>query len=106
MGRLGIATEGEGEAVEDGPMIRIGVDFGGTKIEAARRWTSAAASRRRESTKPNPGDYEGALQAVCEVVREAEAQAGVKDAPIGVGMPGSLSPKTGRMRNANGAASG
>jgi fructokinase len=80
-------------------MIRIGVDFGGTKIEAAALDSAGAFVARVR--KPNPGDYQDALEAVREVVGEAARQAGAKDASIGVGMPGSLSPKTGRMRNAN-----
>jgi fructokinase len=80
-------------------MIRIGVDFGGTKIEAAALDPRGEiVARVRE---PNPGDYPGAVEVVRVVVADAERQAGVTDATIGVGMPGSLSPKTGRMRNAN-----
>jgi fructokinase len=80
-------------------MIRIGVDFGGTKIEAAA--LDGRGDFKARVRKPNPGGYEAALETVREVVREAEAQAGVKEATVGVGMPGSLSPKTGRMRGAN-----
>jgi fructokinase len=80
-------------------MIRIGVDFGGTKIEAAalnERGEYVARIRR-----PNPGDYEDAVQVVREVVDEVEKQAGVGPQTVGLGMPGSISPKTGRVRNAN-----
>ena len=51
--------------------------------------------------RPNPGDYEAALEAVRELVAEVERQAGAAGATVGVGVPGSVSPKTGRMRNAN-----
>ncbi len=80
-------------------MIRIGVDFGGTKIEAAA--LDARGAFQARVRKPNPGDYDSALDTVRQLVAEAEAQAGARDATIGIGMPGSLSPKTGRMRNAN-----
>ena len=80
-------------------MIQIGVDFGGTKIEAAALGADGAFKARVRL--PTPGDYQTALQTVRQVVDEAETQAGVKGATVGVGMPGSLSPKTGRMRNAN-----
>ena len=80
-------------------MIRIGVDFGGTKIEAAALdQAGEIVARVRE---PNPGDYAGAVAAVAEVIAKVEAQTGVSGASVGVGMPGSISPKTGRMRNAN-----
>src|SRR5579872_1698653 len=80
-------------------MIRIGVDFGGTKIEvAALDENGAFVARLRQ---PNPGAYEPSLQTVRELVAQVEEKAGVSGATVGVGMPGSLSPKTGRMRNAN-----
>jgi fructokinase len=80
-------------------MIRIGVDFGGTKIEAAALdATGQFVSRVR---KRNPGEYVAALETVRELIAEAEKQAGVRGATVGLGVPGSLSPKTGRMRNAN-----
>ncbi len=80
-------------------MIRIGVDFGGTKIEAAALDESGNyVARVRE---PNPGDYSAAIDVVARLVAEVERLAGIKDATVGVGMPGSISPKTGRMRNAN-----
>ncbi len=80
-------------------MIRIGVDFGGTKIEAAAvNAEGGFASRVRA---PTPKIYERAIETVVELVRRAETIAGARDASIGVGMPGSLSPKTGLLRNAN-----
>jgi len=80
-------------------MIRIGVDFGGTKIEAAALDEKGQFVARVR--KPNPGDYEAAVQTVCDVVAEAEKQAGVTPRNVGLGMPGSISPKTGLTRNAN-----
>jgi fructokinase len=80
-------------------MIRIGVDFGGTKIEAAA--LDEAGVFKARVRLPNPGDYKEALETVRKVVAGAEQQAGVSGAKVGMGMPGSLSPKTGRMRNAN-----
>ncbi|HEY2708853.1 MAG TPA: ROK family protein [Caulobacteraceae bacterium] len=80
-------------------MIRIGVDFGGTKIEVAA--LDAKGEFVARVRKPNPGNYEGALETVRDLVAEAEKAAGIEGATIGFGVPGSLSPKTGRMRNAN-----
>ena len=85
------------------PMIRIGVDIGGTKIEAAALGAKGEFVARVRL--PTPADYAEALQTVRKVVAEgAEQQAGVTGATVGVGVPGSLSPKTGRMRNANSSA--
>ena len=79
-------------------MIRIGVDFGGTKIEAAA--VDAAGVIQARVRAPNPGSYDAALETVAVLVREAEAQAGVSGT-VGVGAPGSISPRTGVIRNAN-----
>ncbi len=80
-------------------MVRIGVDFGGTKIEAAALdETGRFLARER---LPNPGRYDAALKTVTQLVREVERQSGAAEAPVGVGMPGSLSAKTGLVRNAN-----
>lgn len=79
-------------------MIRIGVDFGGTKIEAA-----ALDARGRFVARvrvASPRTYEGDIEAVAQAVAEAERQAGTRAARIGVGGPGSPGPG-GMMRNAN-----
>jgi len=80
-------------------MIRIGVDFGGTKIEAAALGAGGAIIARLR--RPNPGAYQPALSVVAELVAAVEAEAGARAARIGVGMPGSISPRTGLIRNAN-----
>jgi fructokinase len=80
-------------------MIRIGVDFGGTKIEAAALDADGRFVARVRG--PSPREYEAGLAATREIVREAERQAGVQAARIGVGGPGSPSPSSGLMRNAN-----
>jgi fructokinase len=80
-------------------LIRIGVDFGGTKIEAAALDERGAfVARVRE---PNPGAYRPAIEAVVRLIAGAEREAGVAGASIGVGMPGSVSPRTGLVRNSN-----
>jgi len=79
-------------------MIRIGVDFGGTKIEAAALDNSGAMlSRIRVS---NPGSYDAALVAICDLVARVESEIGAQGT-VGIGSPGSISPRTGLMRNAN-----
>jgi fructokinase len=79
-------------------MIRIGVDFGGTKIEAAALDGEGRFQARVRA--PNPGEYEAARTVVRDLIAEAERQAGAQG-PIGIGTPGSVSPKTGLMRNSN-----
>ena len=80
-------------------MIRIGVDFGGTKIEAAA--LDAEGRFQARVRGPSPADYQDGLEAVKALVEEAERQAGARAERIGVGGPGSASPATGLMRGAN-----
>jgi len=80
-------------------MNRIGIDFGGTKIEAAVLGGDGAFLARVRT--PNPGAYDLALTAVRDVILEAEREAGAGEATIGIGMPGTLSPLTGLARNSN-----
>ncbi|PHY17431.1 ROK family protein [Caulobacter sp. BP25] len=80
-------------------MIRFGIDFGGTKIEAAAIDEAGAFVARVR--KPNPGEYKAALEVVAELVADAEAMAGASCARLGLGIPGSISPRTGLIRNAN-----
>ena len=80
-------------------MIRIGVDFGGTKIEAAALDRDGTVRARRRA--PNPGDYLKAIQTVREVVEAVAAETDAGPAPVGVGIPGSISPRSGLIRNGN-----
>jgi len=80
-------------------MIRIGVDFGGTKIEAAA--LDAEGRFQARVRVPTPADYADRLAATRDVVAEAERQAGASARRIGVGGPGSPNPATGLMRNSN-----
>lgn len=80
-------------------MIRFGIDFGGTKIEvAALSPTGEFVARVR---KPNPGNYEEALEVVAGLLADAETMAGATCARLGLGIPGSISPRSGLIRNAN-----
>jgi len=76
----------------------IGVDFGGTKIEAAALDNHGVPIvRQRCST---PGDYAAALAAVRELVTDVES-ATAKVQQVGICGPGSVSPRTGLLRNSN-----
>lgn len=78
--------------------MRIGVDFGGTKIEAVGLDADGVVLARRRV--PNPGNYDAAIDAVADLVAFIEEQAG-RTGTLGIGSPGSASPRTGLMRNAN-----
>ncbi len=78
---------------------RIGIDLGGTKIELVVLDADGRERWRRRVPTPQ-GDYGGTLRAIAALVEEAERLTGA-GARIGVGTPGSPSPRDGRIRNAN-----
>lgn len=80
--------------------MRIGVDLGGTKTEAVV--LDKDGSIRARTRRPTPADqgYEAILDNVVEMVHELEVEHGI-GARIGVGTPGSLSQRTGRLKNSN-----
>lgn len=82
-----------------GAMHRIGVDLGGTKIEAAV--LSPAGELVVRERVPSPAGYEAKVRAVAALVQAVESKTGVQVPHVGVGHPGSLNPRTGLMRNAN-----
>lgn len=76
----------------------LGIDLGGTKIEAAA--LDAAGQVRWRARVPTPaGDYAGTLQALAALVARAESACGPL-ASIGIGHPGTLT-AAGRIKNAN-----
>lgn len=76
----------------------FGVDLGGTKIEIAVLCGDETLFRHRMET---PREYAGMLDGVARLLAEAERQTGCRATVLGVGTPGSLSPATGLIRNAN-----
>jgi fructokinase len=69
-------------------MLRIGVDFGGTKIEAAALdGDGRFVSRVR---LPNPRVYEASLEVTRQLVEAVEAEVGQRFDCVGVGIPGSI----------------
>ena len=80
-------------------MMRIGVDVGGTKIEAIAIDGAGRELARRRIASPSNA-YRSVVEAVRRLVTELEAGLGAP-ATVGVGTPGSVSSATGLMRNAN-----
>jgi fructokinase len=77
---------------------RIGVDLGGTKTEIAALAPDGTLQLRRRV--PTPSGYEAALATIADLVRRTEAELGAM-ATVGIGIPGAISPATGRVKNAN-----
>ena len=77
--------------------MRIGIDLGGTKIEAiVLDGAGAEIFRKRVAT---PSHYNDRITAIAALVAEAERAAG-KPCTVGIGTPGSVSPHTRLMQNA------
>ena len=79
---------------------RLGVDLGGTKIEAAILDSDGTTVSKGRTPTPS-GDYDGTIRAIADLVDRIESETSLGPMPLGIGVPGSLSPKTGLMRNAN-----
>ena len=79
--------------------MRIGVDLGGTKIEAVALDDAGSELAKQRVATPR-GNYPGTLDAIAELVSTLEQQTG-QSGTVGVGMPGSFSTVTGVVRNAN-----
>jgi fructokinase len=74
-------------------IMRIGVDLGGTKIEAIALEGSREVLRKRVPTPR--GDYPATVALIAALVGE------MGGGTVGVGLPGALSRVTGRVKNAN-----
>src|SRR5271156_1616840 len=79
--------------------MRIGVDLGGTKIEAVVLDHDGRELLRKRIATP-AGDYKATVDALCALVFEIESQI-AGPAKVGVGIPGALSRVTGLVKNAN-----
>ena len=74
--------------------LRIGIDLGGTKIEAIALDAAGREVFRKRIPAPR-GDYEQTVDAVVGLVRD------VGEGTVGIGIPGSLSRATGLMKGSN-----
>jgi fructokinase len=79
--------------------MRIGIDLGGTKIEAVALARDGGEVARRRVPTPRE-DYDATVAAVAGLVHELEAEA-KGTGTVGVGHPGAISPATGLVKNAN-----
>ena len=79
--------------------MRIGIDLGGTKIETIVIAPDGAELFRRRIESPR-GDYDRTITVIAELVAAAEQAVGAR-ATVGIGIPGTVSPATGLVKNAN-----
>ena len=76
---------------------KLGIDLGGTKIEGLLTDKSGKQLKRIRVKTPG-GNYADILNAIAHLVSEL---ATTPDMPLGIGIPGSISPASGRVRNSN-----
>lgn len=79
--------------------LRIGIDLGGTKIELVAMNATGEVLRQYRVDTP-AGDYVAILNTLTSIITETETSLGQK-ASVGIGMPGAISPATGKVKNAN-----
>lgn len=80
--------------------MRIGIDLGGTKTEGVVLDSGDAEIVRRRYPTPIDGGYSAILDTMVSLVNELEEHAGAP-CRVGIGTPGALSRKTGRIKNSN-----
>ncbi|HEY8427803.1 MAG TPA: ROK family protein [Sandaracinaceae bacterium] len=81
-------------------MLRIGIDLGGTKTEGILIDATGTVLHRVRRPTPSAHGYEAILDNVAALVAELEAAAGAP-CRVGIGTPGAISSRTGRLKNSN-----
>src|SRR5207248_834441 len=79
--------------------FRIGIDLGGTKIEGAAIDACGSVRFRHRVATPAQ-DYRETINAIIDLVSTIEQEIGATP-PVGIGIPGAVSPATGLIKDAN-----
>lgn len=79
--------------------MRIGIDLGGTKIEGIVLADDGAEIARARMNAPQ-GNYQSTLEAIAQLIGEIDPEPQTAT-PVGIGIPGTVSPATGLVKNAN-----
>lgn len=80
--------------------MRIGIDLGGTKIAGIALGGNDEVLAVARVPTPR-GDYDGSIAAISAMVSELAGIAKAADYSVGIGIPGSISPVTDKVQNAN-----
>jgi fructokinase len=80
-------------------VLRIGVDLGGTKVEAALMAEDGTVGARERLATPRH-DYDATIGAVVTLVERLDRIAG-RICSVGAGTPGAVEASTGLMKNCN-----
>lgn len=80
--------------------MRIGIDFGGTKTEIICLDKNNGKELYRLRVPTHRDDYAVTVKAFAELVTQAEKVTG-RTGTVGIGIPGTVSPETGLIKNSN-----
>ena len=76
----------------------IGIDLGGTKTEVIVLDSQSQTLYRERRPTPQH-NYDATLDNIAGLVFEAERALGLNHLPVGIGIPGTISRKTGFVKN-------
>lgn len=79
--------------------MHLGIDLGGTKIEIVGLDDSNNVQYKRRISSPR-GSYQNTIDALMQLIQDAERTLATT-CSVGIGIPGSISPTTGLIQNAN-----
>lgn len=80
--------------------MHIGIDLGGTKTEIICLHSGNGEELHRQRVPTKPGDYDASIKTMAALVHAAESALG-RTGTVGVGIPGTVSSATGKVKNAN-----
>ncbi len=80
--------------------MRLGLDFGGTKIEGVV--LAADGTERARARVPTPRhDYDGCIRAIRDLMERLEGEAGGRVERVGIGVPGAVDRDSGVVYGGN-----
>ena len=79
--------------------MKVGIDWGGTKLEGIVLEPSTGKELLRKRVDAPKDNYEEIINKVCELINDISDN--FDDFSVGIGMPGSLHPETGLVQVSN-----
>jgi len=79
--------------------MKVGIDWGGTKIEGIVLEPSTGKELSRKRVDAPKDNYIEIINKVCELITDISSK--YNNFSVGIGMPGSLHPKTGQVQVSN-----
>jgi fructokinase len=81
--------------------LRIGIDLGGTKTEAIALDPAGGRELARLRVPTPSGSYDGTVATIRDLVQTLESRLAATGSSVGIGIPGTVSPASGLVKNAN-----